>query len=46
MRQLRDADPEMSCALVERLVRHIYAGSDALEDYVERARTIWDNAPR
>jgi TolB-like protein len=44
MRRLLDADPEMSCALVESLVRHIYGGSDATEDYVEVARKFWGEA--
>jgi TolB-like protein len=41
MRRLRASDAEMSCALVERLVRHIYGGSHATEDYVEMARKLW-----
>jgi TolB-like protein len=45
LRQLRDADPDMSRALLERLVRHIYGGSDAVDDYVAMARKVWDEAP-
>jgi TolB-like protein/Flp pilus assembly protein TadD len=42
--RLRESDPEMSRALVERLVRHIYGGADGIDDCVAIARKVWDQA--
>jgi TolB-like protein len=44
LRRLRDTDPEMSRALVEKLARDFYCGSNAVEDYVAIARKVWDEA--
>jgi tetratricopeptide (TPR) repeat protein len=44
MHRLRETDPEVSCALVEGLVRDFYCGSDAVEDYVATARRVWNEA--
>jgi TolB-like protein len=42
MRRLREADPEVSCALVEGFVRDLYCGSNAAEEYSAIARRLWD----
>jgi TolB-like protein len=42
LRRLRESDPETSRALLEKLVRHIYGGSDAADEYAAIARKIWD----
>jgi hypothetical protein len=42
MRRLRDADREMSRALVESFVRDLYCGSHAVDEYVATARKIWN----
>jgi hypothetical protein len=42
LRRLREAEPEVSPALVERAVRHIYGGSDQVDAYVALARRVWD----
>jgi tetratricopeptide (TPR) repeat protein len=44
LRRLRDADPEISWAQVENLVRDFYCGSNAVGEYVDLARTVWDEA--
>jgi tetratricopeptide (TPR) repeat protein len=44
LRRLRDADPEISCAQIETLVRHFYFGSNAVEEYAAIARKLWDEA--
>jgi TolB-like protein len=44
MRRLRDADPDMSCALTGNLIRDLYCGSNAVEEYVAIVRTIWDES--
>lgn len=46
VRRLRDADPDMSCALMESLVRDFYCGSDSVDAYIATARSIWDEASR
>jgi TolB-like protein len=49
LRRLRDADPELTCAHVENLVRYFYCGSTAVDDYAAIPRTIWNepaSAPR
>jgi hypothetical protein len=45
MRRLRETNPEMSLGLVQRLVRHIYEGSSSVDEYVELARRLWEEAP-
>jgi TolB-like protein len=44
LRRLRDADPEMSRAALESLVRYFYCGSDAADEYVAIVRKVWDEA--
>jgi TolB-like protein/predicted Zn-dependent protease len=44
LRQLRDADPDMSRAGVANIVRDYYCGSEAVDDYVAIARKLWDEA--
>jgi TolB-like protein len=43
-RRLRDADPEISCAHIENIVRDFYFGSNAVADYVAIVRNVWDDA--
>jgi TolB-like protein/Flp pilus assembly protein TadD len=44
LRHLRAADPELSRALAEGLIRDAYCGSHAVDDYVATVRRIWDQA--
>jgi TolB-like protein len=44
LRRLCDADPEISWAQVESLVRDFYCGSNAVDEYVDLARKVWDEA--
>jgi TolB-like protein len=44
-RRLRDADPEISAADVESIVRDFYSGSGAVDDYVAMIRKAWDDTP-
>jgi TolB-like protein len=39
---LHDAEPDMSCALAESLVRDLYCGSSAREEYVATIRELWE----
>jgi TolB-like protein len=43
LRRLHKVEPEITGTLVERLVRHIYGGSEAVDDYVATARKVWDS---
>jgi TolB-like protein len=45
LRRLCDTDPEMSCSLLENVLRYFHCGSDAFEDYLAIARKVWDEAP-
>jgi tetratricopeptide (TPR) repeat protein len=42
LRRLCDSDPEMSCALVENVLRYFHCGSEAVEDNVAIVRKLWD----
>jgi TolB-like protein len=42
MQLLLQTDPEMSCALAAKLVRGLYCGSDAADEYVAIVRELWD----
>jgi TolB-like protein len=42
LRRLRDTDPEISAAFIERRVRGFYCGSNAVDEYVAIARKVWD----
>jgi TolB-like protein/DNA-binding SARP family transcriptional activator/Tfp pilus assembly protein PilF len=44
LHRLRDADPEMSCAALESLIRYFHDGSDCAEEYVAAARKMWVDA--
>jgi TolB-like protein len=44
LRRLRDADPEVSRAALESLVRYHYSGSEAVDEYVAIVRKIWGEA--
>jgi hypothetical protein len=45
LRRLRDADPEVSRATLESLVRFHYSGSNAVDEYVAIVAKLWDDAP-
>jgi tetratricopeptide (TPR) repeat protein len=45
LRRLRDADPEVSRATLESLVRFHYGGSDVVDEYVAIVGKLWDEAP-
>jgi TolB-like protein len=45
LRRLRDADPEVSRATLESLVRFHYCGSNAVDEYVAIVGRLWDEAP-
>jgi TolB-like protein/DNA-binding SARP family transcriptional activator/Flp pilus assembly protein TadD len=42
LRHLRNADPEMSCAPLESLIRYFHGGSNDVDEYVAIARKMWD----
>jgi tetratricopeptide (TPR) repeat protein len=42
LRRLRDTDPDISGAFLERRVREFYGGSDAVDEYVAIAGTLWN----
>jgi TolB-like protein len=44
LRRLRDTDPEISQAIVEKVVRYFYWRSNAVDEYVATARRLWDEA--
>jgi TolB-like protein len=44
LRRLRDADPEVSRAALESLIRYYYCGSDAVDEYVALAHRVWNEA--
>jgi TolB-like protein len=49
LHRLRDADPEMSRAGIENIVRDFHCGSKAVDEYVAIARKLWgemSNEPR
>lgn len=41
VRRLRETVAEMSCALMENLIRDFYCGSPQLDEYVATARKLW-----
>jgi TolB-like protein/Flp pilus assembly protein TadD len=43
-RRLRQTDPELSYALAAELVRGLYCGSHAADEYVAIVRELWDEA--
>jgi hypothetical protein len=43
--RLRDADPDVSRALVEGLVRDFYGGTEAGDECVALVREVWDEMP-
>jgi TolB-like protein len=42
LRRLRDADPEMSRAGVENIVRDFHCGSEAVDEYLAIVRKLWE----
>jgi adenylate cyclase len=41
LRRLREADPEMTCALAENFVHDVYCGSPAVDEYTGAVRKLW-----